>query len=147
MDGIPKMAKIQYERGRKEIAQELRKHMTRQERHLWYDFLRMYPAQFRRQKQFGRFIVDFYCAEAALVVEVDGAPHWTEQGKAYDQERTWYLESLGLRVMRIPNSCIDHHFDDVCREIDVVVGDMLAEKEHTDPNDTIAEAVSADTGD
>jgi len=99
--------------------------MTRQEKHLWYDFLRTYPSQFRRQKQFGRFIVDFYCAAAAMVIEVDGAPHWTEQGKAYDQERTWYLESLGLQVIRVPNDRIDHHFEETCAEIDAVIRERL----------------------
>ena len=123
------MVKIRYERNRREIAQALRRNMTPQEKHLWYDYLRAYPLQFRRQRQFGRFFVDFYCAAAMLVLEIDGAPHYTEQGKAYDQERTWYLESLGLKVVRIPNASIEHRFDETCREIDMIVRQRIEENE------------------
>ena len=98
-----------------------------QERHLWYDFLRTYPVQLRRQKQFGRFFADFYCAAAAIVIEVDGAQHYTEQGKAYDQERTWYLESLGLRVVRIPNCYIEYRFEETCARIDSIVQERISE--------------------
>ena len=124
--------RIRYDSKLKAVSQELRRNMTKQEKHLWYDFLRTYPAQFRRQKQFGPFIVDFYCAAANLVVEVDGAPHFTDQGKAYDQERTWYLESLGLIVIRFTNSNIEERFDEVCGEIDRVVHVRLCDRETGD---------------
>ena len=65
-------------------AKELRKNMTRQEKHLWYDYLSAYPVRFQRQKTIGSVIVDFFCAKAKLVVELDGGPHYTRQGKAYD---------------------------------------------------------------
>ena len=118
--------KVQYDSRMKPEAQKLRREMTAQEKHLWYDFLRTYPVQFRRQKQFGSFIVDFYCAAARLVVEVDGAPHFTEQGLAYDRERTWYLESLGLKVIRFSNSSIEQQFETVCGNIHEIVRGRLS---------------------
>ena len=85
-------------------ARELRKNMTREERHLWYDFLRDYSVRFTRQKVLGKYIVDFYCAKAKLIVEVDGTQHFEEQGAAYDRERTAYLAQYGLQVIRISNN-------------------------------------------
>ena len=101
----------------KPSAQQLRRSMTPQEKQLWFDYLKGYPVQFRRQKQFGRFIVDFYCARAKLVIEIDGMQHSSEQGFAYDSERSNYLRSLGLSVIRFTNRDIDRHFESVCSEI------------------------------
>ena len=81
----------------------MRKEMTPAEKHLWYNCLRHHPVKFRRQRPFGVFIVDFYCPAMKLVIEVDGDSHFTEQGKAYDKERTLFLESLGLTVLRFTN--------------------------------------------
>lgn len=58
-----------------ERARTLRKQMTPEERHLWYDFLRSYPVRFLRQKVIGNAIVDFYCAKATLAIELDGSQH------------------------------------------------------------------------
>ena len=107
---------IHYDRDTKRNAQLLRKNMTRQERHLWYDFLKCYPVQFRRQKQFGRYIVDFYCAS-----ELDGSQHFTPEALAYDTERTRLLTEYGLFVLRFTNEQIDRHFNDVCSEIDRII--------------------------
>ena len=112
---------IHYSRNTKQAAQELRKNMTPQERHLWYDYLRIYPAQFRRQKQFDRFIVDFYCAAAKFVIEIDGSQHFTPEGLAYDAERTQVLSKYGLMVLRFTNAQIDREFEAVCHEIDRIV--------------------------
>ena len=71
-----------------QIAKILRKDMTKEEKRLWYDFLRTYPIRFLRQKVLGKYIVDFYCAKAKLVIELDGSGHYTEEGKQYDKERT-----------------------------------------------------------
>ena len=60
-------------------AQTLRKNMTKEERHLWYDYLRSYPIRFQRQKVLGKYIADFYCAEAKLVIELDGSQHYTDE--------------------------------------------------------------------
>ena len=61
-------------------AKNLRKNMTNEERHLWYEFLRDYPLRFSRQKILGKYIVDFYCAKAKLVIEVDGSQHFETKG-------------------------------------------------------------------
>ena len=99
-------------------AKELRKNATRQENHLWYDFLRTYPVRFQRQKTIGGFIVDFYCHYAKLVIELDGSQHYTDEGKAYDAERTSILEKYGLSIMRFSNNDIDNKFQAVCNMID-----------------------------
>ena len=99
-------------------AKELRKNATRQENHLWYDFLRTYPVRFQRQKTIGGFIVDFYCHYAKLVIELDGSQHYTDDGKAYDAERTSILEKYGLSIMRFSNNDIDNKFQAICNMID-----------------------------
>lgn len=106
-------------------ARELRKNATRQEKHLWYDFLRTYPVRFQRQKNIGAFIVDFYCASARLAVELDGSQHYTEQGEAYDRERTAVLAQYGLTVLRFSNRDVDKHFAGVCEQIHSVVQQNL----------------------
>ena len=95
-------------------ARMLRKNMTKEEQHLWYDFLRTYPVRFLRQKVLGKYIVDFYCAAANLVIELDGSGHCTELGKQYDAERTAFLEKYGLTVLRISNLEIHNNFRGVC---------------------------------
>ncbi len=63
-----------------ETARELRRRLTPQEKKLWYDFLRKYPVKFYKQRIIESFVVDFYCADARLVIELDGSQHYTEQG-------------------------------------------------------------------
>ena len=104
-----------------QTARTLRKNMTREERHLWYDFLRDYPMRFMRQRPIDRFIVDFYCAEAKLVVELDGGQHYEEAGKFADAERDRVLATYGIRVLRIPNTEIARNFSAVCDRIDLEV--------------------------
>ncbi|MBQ7887400.1 MAG: endonuclease domain-containing protein [Clostridia bacterium] len=99
-------------------AKELRKPMTRQERHLWYDFLKDYSPCFQRQKTIGSYIVDFYCHEAALVIELDGSQHYEARAKAYDDERTRFLEAAGLEVLRFTNASVDRDFAGVCMMIE-----------------------------
>ncbi len=105
----------------KPAARELRKAMTPQERRLWYCFLREYPVRFRRQRIIERFIADFYCSAAKLVIEIDGAQHFTVTGKEYDQIRTDILKRYGLAVLRFTNAEIDQHFREVCMRIDNMV--------------------------
>ena len=102
------------------FAKELRKNMTKEEKHLWYDFLRSYPIRFSRQKVLGRYIADFYSSEAKLVIELDGSEHYTPEGKQYDAERTEYLEKFGIEVIRILNSELNKNFDGVCCYIDKI---------------------------
>ena len=70
------------------LAKQLRKEMTKEERHLWYDFLRTYPVRFSRQKVLGKYIADFYCAEARPVIEPDGSQHYENDNMEKDAERT-----------------------------------------------------------
>ena len=116
------MLKIRYNASLKLKAQELRRNATRQENHLWYDYLRNHPCQFRRQKQFDRYIVDFYCGSANLAIELDGAPHFTEEGKVHDRARDAHFRSISLRVIRFTNDDVDRRFDEVCRRIDKELG-------------------------
>lgn len=99
-------------------AKELRKHATKEENHLWYDFLRSYAVRFQRQKAIDGFIVDFYCHAAKLVIELDGSQHYTEQGLAYDQERSAILQRYGLKVIRFSNREVMQEFFAVCDSID-----------------------------
>ena len=109
-------------------ARMLRKNMTKEEKHLWYDFLRTYPVRFLRQKVLGKYIVDFYCAEAKLVIELDGSGHLTESGRHYDVERTAFLEEYGLTVLRISNLEIHNNFRGVCDYIHHAVEQSLENK-------------------
>ena len=106
-------------------ARMLRKNMTEEEKHLWYDFLRTYPIRFLRQKVLGPYIVDFYCAKAKLVVELDGSQHHTESGKQHDAERSAFLEQYGLQVLRISNTAIMRDFKGVCKQINDAVARLV----------------------
>lgn len=107
------------------LARALRKEMTPEERHLWYDFLRDYPVKFQRQKVLGNYIADFYCAKAKLVIELDGSGHYTSEGKMHDEKRTEFLSGYDLKVVRIINSDITRNFIGVCRYIDMLVNKAL----------------------
>ena len=110
------------------FAKALRKEMTKEEKHLWYDFLRDYPIRFSRQKVLGRYIADFYSAEINLVIELDGSQHYDQEGKAYDAERTDFLKEYGITVVRIMNSDINTNFRGACLYIDKIVKRMLKDK-------------------
>ena len=111
-------------------AKELRKAATRWENHLWYDFLRTYPVRFQRQKTIRRFIVDFYCHQAKLAIELDGSQHHTEQGSAYDTERDAVLSGLGIQILRFTNWQIEQEFPCVCAAIDQAVQQSISRKEN-----------------
>ena len=108
-----------------EAARKLRREMTPHERKLWYLFLQKYPIKIYKQRIIDRFIVDFYCASAKLVIEIDGSHHYEEQGAAYDTERTARLESFGLKVVRYSNREIDREFAAVCSHIDRMIQDRI----------------------
>ena len=109
------------------LAKQLRKEMTKEERHLWYDFLRSYPVRFSRQKVLGKYIADFYCAEAKLVIELDGSQHYEPDNAQKDDERTEFLKEYGLKVIRIPNNEIGRNFRGVCEYIDAAVKQSLSQ--------------------
>lgn len=110
-----------YNRTLVSFAKNLRKEMTKEERHLWYDYLRTHPIRFVRQKVLGKYIADFYSAQAKLVIELDGSQHYDEQNAQEDAERTAFLEEYGLTVIRIPNNEINRNFRGVCEFIDAAV--------------------------
>ena len=91
--------------------------MTKEERHLWYDFLRTCPEKFTRQKIVQQYILDFYCDKAKLAVELDGSQHYEAEGLAYDAVRTAALNLLGIRVLRFSNTDVKTNFRGVCEAI------------------------------
>ena len=109
------------------LAKQLRREMTKEERHLWYDFLRSYPVRFSRQKVLGKYIADFYSAEAKLVIELDGSQHYEIGNAQKDDERTEFLKGFGLKVIRIPNNEISRNFRGVCEYIDAAVKQSLSQ--------------------
>lgn len=111
-----------------ETARSLRKNMTPQERQLWFCFLRDYPEKIYKQRIIGKYIVDFYCAKAKLVIEIDGSQHYYGQTKQTDECRTAFLEDLGLKVVRYSNADINVRFRQVCESIhNIIQNRMLAE--------------------
>ncbi|MBE6810169.1 MAG: endonuclease domain-containing protein [Ruminococcaceae bacterium] len=98
-------------------SQLLRKNMTKQERHLWYDFLKLLPITVHRQKVIGNYIVDFYCASAKIVIELDGSQHYENEVIEKDIARDEYLKNLGLTVLRYSNLDINKNFKGVCEDI------------------------------
>ena len=102
-------------------ARRLRKEMTPWERKLWHCFLKAYPIRFQRQKPIGKYIVDFYCAAAKLVVELDGGGHYTPEEQQRDFHRTQEIERYGMKVIRFCNTDIDRNFYEVCSAIDSAV--------------------------
>ena len=116
-----------YNKNLKKASQELRKGMTPQEKHLWYDFLKNYPVQFYRQRPIYKFIADFYCAKAKLVIEIDGSQHYSEEGLEYDKLRSEIINKYGVEVIRFSNYDIDNNFEGVCMTIDKTVSERMGE--------------------
>ena len=106
-------------------AKVLRKNMTKEERHIWYDFLKRYPVRFLRQKVIDNYIVDFYCHSARLIIELDGSQHYEEKGLLKDKIRTEIIEQRNLTVIRIPNNEVNRNFEGVCQYIDNTVKESL----------------------
>ena len=109
------------------FAKQLRKEMTKEERHLWYDFLRTHPVRFSRQKVLGKYIADFYSAKAKLVIELDGSQHYEDSNAEKDAERIAFLKAYGLTVLRIPNNEVNLNFRGVCEYIDAAVEQSLSQ--------------------
>ncbi len=109
------------------LARRLRKEMTKEECRLWYDFLRSYPVRFSRQKILGKYIADFYCAKAGIVIELDGSQHYEDKNIQKDAERTAFLEGYGITVIRILNVDVNRNFSGVCEYIDTKVKRSLGQ--------------------
>ena len=114
---------LPYEHELIDRAKRLRREATRQEKHLWFDFLKDYPARFQRQKSIGAYVVDFYCHAAKLAVEIDGSQHFEPDLAEYDRARTQYLQSKGIEVLRVSNLDVDRSFEGVCMLIDRTVSE------------------------
>ena len=100
--------------------------MTDQERHLWYSFLKDYPVRILRQKVIDDYIVDFYCHDAKIAIEIDGSQHYTDEGLEHDQIRTENISDRGITVIRIPNNEVNNNFRSVCEYIDNEIKKALA---------------------
>ena len=100
--------------------------MTKEEKHLWNDFLKTLPVTVNRQKVIGKYIVDFYCHEARLIIELDGSQHYEEEALLKDRMRTERLEERNLTVLRILNRDVNKNFKGVCEYIDTIVKGSLA---------------------
>ena len=98
-------------------ARKLRKTMTKEERHLWYDFLKLLPITVHRQKAFGPHIVDFYIASACLIIELDGSQHYEKEHQVQDAQRDAYLNGMGCTVLRYSNADVNLRFQSVCEDI------------------------------
>ena len=107
------------------LAKNLRKNATKQENHLWYDFLRNYEIKFQRQRTIDNFIADFYCQKANLIIEIDGSQHYSIEGIQKDNFRTENLKQYGLTVIRFTNEQIDYNFYEVCEFIDETVKSII----------------------
>ena len=109
----------------KQLAANLRNNSTKEEKILWYEYLRTHPLRFNRQRIIGDYIVDFYCAKARLVVEIDGIQHYDEAAMQYDRKRTNAMNRLGIEVIRFGNDEINKEFEEVCHAIDVTVKERI----------------------
>ncbi len=108
---------IRYTQKAVKRARKLRKEMTKEERKLWYTFLRYLPKKFVRQKPIGEYILDFYCFEAKLAIELDGSQHFEEKGERHDEIRDAYLAEQGITVVRYSNLQIAREFKSVKADI------------------------------
>jgi very-short-patch-repair endonuclease len=116
---------LSYREDLKPKAQNLRKNMTPEEKHLWFDFLKAYPIQFRRQKPVNQYILDFYCSKAKLAIELDGSQHYETDAQKYDEKRTKFLEEQGIEVLRFTNQEIKQHFPEVVKLIEEKVKERV----------------------
>ena len=114
---------MQHNKNLTTLAQALRKEMTKEEKQLWYRFLRQYPIQFKRQVTCGSYILDFYCSGAKLAIELDGSYHRHPSTSKSDKDRDEYLASIGIFVMRFSNLEIRQDFNRVCKQIDYMVSE------------------------
>ena len=99
--------------------------MTKEERRLWYEYLRSYPVRFRRQVTCGTYILDFYCAAAKLAVELDGSGHYEEKQQVYDEKRRIFFENMGIHILRFANTDVMRNLSGVCQMIDRIVNERM----------------------
>ncbi|MCD8373373.1 MAG: endonuclease domain-containing protein, partial [Clostridia bacterium] len=98
-------------------SQTLRKNMTKEERKLWYEYLKLLSVTFYRQKVIGEYIVDFYCDKYKIIIEIDGSQHYEDDAREKDEKRDQYLKKQGNTVLRYSNIDINQRFKYVCEDI------------------------------
>ena len=111
------MANHRYNKALKPYAQKLRREMTPEEKHLWYQFFKQQGIKAKRQQIIKTYIVDFYIPRARLVIEIDGSQHCEQDARQKDAERDAALDRLGILVLCYSNSDINLRFRDVCADI------------------------------
>ncbi len=115
---MPSMDALRNPKTQKPLRQKLRNNRTEPERLLWNRLKgSQLGVKFRRQMGIGNFIVDFYCPERHLVIELDGDSHFTEAGKANDAERDAFLHANKIRVLRFTNAQVTENMDGVLAKI------------------------------
>ena len=117
---------MQHNKDLTHLAQKLRKEMTKEEKQLWYQFLKTYHIQFKRQVTCGEYILDFYCPKVKLAIELDGSYHHFSMISENDKTREEYLASIGIFVVRFSNCDIRKKFNQVCKKIDFVIQERLS---------------------
>ena len=106
-----------YNKKLKENAQELRKNMTPEEKHLWYDFLKYLPVTVKRQYVVENYILDFFIPTANIAIELDGFQHYEPDARDADRKRDDVLARVGIKVLRYDNSIVNKNFDGVVFDI------------------------------
>ena len=116
----PQLHNLKYQENRR---RQLRKNPTEPEKRFW-SWVRgkQLGTKFRRQHGIGQYIVDFYCAEFGLIIEIDGDSHYTEDAKEYDNERTAFLQSKGYQVVRFTNLEVMQNKEGVLTKLMVYLG-------------------------
>ncbi len=98
-------------------AQELRKDMTKEERHLWYDFLQKLPIVVKKQYVIDNFILDFFIPSKKIAIELDGSQHYEPEAKDADRLRDAELMKYGIKVLRYTNFNVQKRFEGVASDI------------------------------
>ncbi len=109
---------IPYNRNSKQSSRNLRNNQTEAEQCLWERIRNNHTGyKFYRQKPVGDYIVDFYCPKAKLIIEIDGAQHFTAEGIGNDKVRDEIMRGIGLTVLRFRNSEVMGNTDKVVESI------------------------------
>ena len=105
-----------------QYAKELRKNMTPEEKHLWYDFLKLLPMTVKRQYVVGNYILDFFIPSVNIAIELDGSQHFDPKAREADEVRDSSLSSVGIKVIRYTNGDVNRNFDGVVTDIMRMIG-------------------------
>ena len=98
--------------------------MTKEERKLWFCYLKNHKLHWYKQRVVDNYVLDFYCGSIKLGIELDGSQHYSVEGLEYDKKRTDYLNSQGIIVLRILNTDVNNKFESVCMLIEKYINDL-----------------------